>query len=384
VSESSISLLEKLIRPASSRDSFILNPILQLCFSLVSSLVLLGVVIRLRSAFLRQQQQQQQQRGKTIAFFHPFCSDGGGGERVLWKMIQALGDFYEEGIKLNVVIYTIDPFRESYHEDIRRDVQQRFSTTYSAQLSLKFIHLDPYARLLLPSPRLSLLVESFQTMRLAFIALSVSSSIGHLPDVFVDTTGCAFTYLPASVLFGCRVVAYVHYPTISTDMLQLVWQRRRTAYTVLPSGETTEETQASSSTTEEATNEANKSRLGFVTAHAKLVYYVLFAICYGLVGSLASLVMVNSTWTYHHIRSLWRVAAWLDKIHIVFPPCQVPEDDAKSQHQTTTTTREPIILSIGQFRPEKDHALQLEATHNLRRAKKKNSTRQDVGHANFC
>lgn len=251
-------------------------------------------------------------------------------------------------------------------KDIRRDVQRRFSTTYSAQLSLKFIHLDPYARLLLPSPRLSLLVESFQTMRLAFIALSMSSSMGHLPDVFVDTTGCAFTYLPAALLFGCRVVAYVHYPTISTDMLQLVWQRRRTAYTLLPSGETTEETPASSpssaaTTTKEATNDETKSRLGFVTAYAKLVYYVMFAVMYGLVGSLASLVMVNSTWTYHHIRSLWRVAAWLDKIHIVFPPCQVPENGGKQQQEPLTTTREPIILSIGQFRPEKDHALQLEA-----------------------
>lgn len=118
VSESSISLLEKLmqIRPTGNRYSFILNPILQLCFSLVSSFVLLGVVIRLRSAFLRRQQEQQEKRGKTIAFFHPFCSDGGGGERVLWKMIQALGDFHDEGIKLNVVIYTIDPYRESYQE----------------------------------------------------------------------------------------------------------------------------------------------------------------------------------------------------------------------------------------------------------------------------
>ena len=28
----------------------------------------------------------------VVAFFHPYCTGGGGGERVLWKMIQVLGD----------------------------------------------------------------------------------------------------------------------------------------------------------------------------------------------------------------------------------------------------------------------------------------------------
>jgi ALG11 mannosyltransferase N-terminus len=47
----------------------------------------------------KQQHQQRQQsvsksklvQPKTIAFFHPYCTGGGGGERVLWKMIQVLG-----------------------------------------------------------------------------------------------------------------------------------------------------------------------------------------------------------------------------------------------------------------------------------------------------
>lgn len=27
---------------------------------------------------------------KKVAFFHPFCNDGGGGEKVLWSMVEAL------------------------------------------------------------------------------------------------------------------------------------------------------------------------------------------------------------------------------------------------------------------------------------------------------
>lgn len=36
------------------------------------------------------------------------------------------------------------------------------------------------------------------------------------PDIFVDTTGCHFTFLVAKLLAGCRVGCYVHYPTITT------------------------------------------------------------------------------------------------------------------------------------------------------------------------
>src|SRR6056300_1172520 len=31
----------------------------------------------------------------VVGFFHPRCSAGGGGERVLWKSIQALGELKE-------------------------------------------------------------------------------------------------------------------------------------------------------------------------------------------------------------------------------------------------------------------------------------------------
>jgi alpha-1,2-mannosyltransferase len=39
-----------------------------------------------------------------------------------------------------------------------------------------------------------------------------------VPEVWFDTTGWAFTF-PLARLAGCRVACYVHYPTVSTDML---------------------------------------------------------------------------------------------------------------------------------------------------------------------
>lgn len=158
----------------------------------------------------------------------------------------------------------------------------------------------------------------------------------------MDTTGCAFTYLVARIVFGCKVIAYVHYPTISTDMLSMVWERRRVTYN----------------------NQAyiTKSR---ITTIVKLIYYCAFALVYGCVGSLCQLVLVNSTWTYNHINSLWRLAAIQKRIHVVFPPCRISVEQHNSQGSHELEKRERIILSIGQFRPEKDHELQVEALAKL-------------------
>lgn len=38
------------------------------------------------------------------AFFHPFCNDGGGGEKVLWCMVKALAD----GTDDEIAIYSLE------------------------------------------------------------------------------------------------------------------------------------------------------------------------------------------------------------------------------------------------------------------------------------
>mmetsp|Transcript_63678 Transcript_63678/g.94538 ORF Transcript_63678/g.94538 Transcript_63678/m.94538 type:complete len:293 (+) Transcript_63678:92-970(+) len=98
-------------------------------------------------------------------------------------------------------------------------------------------------------------------------------------------------------------------------------------------------------------NNDSKITASRITTCIKLIYYTIFAIAYGIVGSMSSLVMVNSTWTHGHIQFLWRLAS---NLCIVYPPC-----DTKSLEDLPLENRKDIILSIGQFRPEKDHALQL-------------------------
>lgn len=61
--------------------------------------------------------------------------------------------------------------------------------------------------------------------------------------------------------------------------------------------------------------------------------------------------MVNSSWTRSHVSDIWKSPV----IHTVYPPCDVTEFSKlplganKNRH----------VVSVGQFRPEKDHQLQV-------------------------
>lgn len=46
-----------------------------------------------------------------------------------------------------------------------------------------------------------------------------------VPDLYVDSMGYAFTLPIFRYLGGCKVASYVHYPTVSTDMLSVVRER---------------------------------------------------------------------------------------------------------------------------------------------------------------
>lgn len=92
---------------------------------------------------------------------------------------------------------------------VLQEVKNRFSIQIPPSLPFRFVHI-PKKRDPSTFKRLTLIAESIDTIKLAWYALHEST-----PHVFVDTTGCAFTFLVAK-LARCKIVAYVHYPTVST------------------------------------------------------------------------------------------------------------------------------------------------------------------------
>jgi alpha-1,2-mannosyltransferase len=78
-----------------------------------------------------------------------------------------------------------------------------------------------------------------------------------------------------------------------------------------------------------------------------------FAWLYGVVGRQADVVMTNSTWTNNNIKALWRIP---DRSGIVYPPC---DTEGFMALPLTGDRLEGKVVSVAQFRPEKDHSLQV-------------------------
>lgn len=263
----------------------------------------------------------------NVGIFHPYCNAGGGGERVLWCAIRALQAKYDN---VKIIIYTGDT--DATPETILNKAKGIFNVAVD-QDSIRFVYLRKRhwveAKMY---PYFTLLGQSLGSLILGLEAL-----VKFPPDVYIDTMGYAFTLPLFRFLGHCKVGCYVHYPTISTDMLRRV-RRREYAHN----------------------NQAYVVQNPFLT-WAKLTYYKIFARIYSWVGCRALTIMVNSSWTENHILDLWNAPF---KTHRVYPPCEVSH--LKSLEFKGNDEEQIVILSVGQFRPEKDHPLQLQALYELR------------------
>ena len=259
----------------------------------------------------------------VVGFFHPYCNAGGGGERVLWTGIRALQKRYDF---VKCVVYTGDSGVRS--SDILSRAKERFNISLPQPVEFVFLNNRQWVEAS-SFPYFTLLGQSLGSLWLGWEALT-----RYVPDIFLDTMGYAFTLPLFKYIGGCHVGCYVHYPTISTDMLARVGDHTATY------------------------NNAAFISSSRLLSGGKLLYYHLFAMLYGLAGRCSDVIMVNSTWTYGHVVSIW---GQKDLTTIVYPPCdtksflEIPIKDESSKPDVET------IVSVGQFRPEKDHPLQLKS-----------------------
>ncbi|OAY80011.1 GDP-Man:Man(3)GlcNAc(2)-PP-Dol alpha-1,2-mannosyltransferase [Ananas comosus] len=254
----------------------------------------------------------------AAGFFHPYTNDGGGGERVLWCAVRAVQD---ERPDLECAVFTGD---DASPESLAARAVDRFGVKLLRPPKVirlyrrKWIEERTY-------PHFTMIGQSLGSVYLAWEALCKFT-----PQFYFDTSGYAFTY-PLARLFGCKVICYTHYPTISSDMVARVRQRS-SMYN----------------------NNALIAKSVWLS-RCKILYYTLLSWLYGLVGSCAHLAMVNSSWTKSHIDKLWKIP---ERAKRVYPPC---DTSALQMLPLERPTKPPIFISVAQFRPEKAHTLQLEA-----------------------
>ncbi|KZP13933.1 glycosyltransferase family 4 protein [Athelia psychrophila] len=276
------------------------------------------------------------QQKRILGFFHPYCNAGGGGERVLWTAIAMIQRTEPDVIN---VVYSGDT--DASKQAIIDKVKARFDIALDPA-TLHFIFLR--SRHLVEDaawPRFTLIGQSLGSMYLAWEAMSAL-----IPDLYIDTMGYAFTFHVVKWVGGVPAGAYVHYPTISTAMVARV-QSRPTLF-----------------------------------SRGKLLYYRLFMYYYALSLRSADFIMANGTWTTNHVNQiLGHQDRLLDAVHFVpplaivklmepesppkhartvFPPC-----DTREMAAFPLEGRQRIVLSVAQFRPEKDHAAMLHALHDF-------------------
>jgi len=154
-----------------------------------------------------------------------------------------------------------------------------------------------------------MLGQSLGSLILAYEAISY-----FVPDIFIDTMGYAFTLPFVSSVLEIPTAAYVHYPTISTDMLQALPGR----------------------------------------SSIKRRYYKLFALAYGYACNQINVLVTNSSWTQNHMEQLTGPKRSFGEIQVIFPPC-----DTKTLTTLPLSPREKLIIYVAQFRPEKEHHIVL-------------------------
>lgn len=254
------------------------------------------------------------------AIFHPYCSAGGGGERVLWMFVRYLCDNYRrKGNDDKIIIFTGDV--DVSPEEIIRKVRDTFRMEISLD-DVDFIYLrSRFAVEAKWYPFFTLLFQS-----LGSIIVGMEALMKKVPDVYIDTMGYSFTYPLFKFIGRSRVISYTHYPTISCDMLSLVTSR------------------------ESSFNNRRFISNSQTLTNLKYHYYQLFSKLYGFTGRQSDLVMVNSSWTKGHIEHIWRHP----NLELLYAPCDFPA------FKTLPLSGRKLchVVSIAQFRPEKNHLLQ--------------------------
>ncbi|KAH9389834.1 asparagine-linked glycosylation protein [Tyrophagus putrescentiae] len=291
-------------------------------------LIIAIVVISFRSYLKQKRNDLRSQFGRTagdsgklVAFFHPYCNAGGGGERVLWQALKVLNEKYPQH---SYIIYSDNYDAEP--AEILRKAKSTFQI--NTEFQVYFVKLQ-FVALLSPSlyPVVTILLQNIGSMIVGFEALFKCP-----PDVLVDTSGASFIYPLFKLLSASKVVSYTHYPTVSTDMLNLV-----------------------------AGNVANYNNRAFIARNPllsklKLYYYTAFAFIYKMTGKCADVIMANSSWTRNHLVDIWNTP-----VTTVYPPC-----NTSNLTKLPLTNRDPnLIISMAQFRPEKNHKTQIEAFAGL-------------------
>jgi alpha-1,2-mannosyltransferase len=297
-------------------------------YNLLCLLVYLSLIFILRTR-LKNRSKRRNDNSRIVSFMHPFCNDCGGGEKVLWMMIKGISETYSTSQKLKINILCGIKDEANY---IIKNLEDRFNIkilkTYNNPIhEIELIRLKT-ARLLKPMPMFTMIMQIIGQIVFAIEILTTVHS-----DFIIDTTGLPFTYFILRILGRVRLSSYTHYPFISSDMISDI-----------------------KSGVQGVHSRGIFSKFK-ILRYFKIFYYYVILLFYRFNGLFLDFVFCNSTWTYNHIKQIWPN---VDST-ILYPPCSINLYETNQSN----INRRNIIVSFAQFRPEKNHKMQVEILKKL-------------------
>jgi alpha-1,2-mannosyltransferase len=227
--------------------------------------------------------------------FHPFAHAGGGGEQVLLHIVRAAS------LRSHFVFLHVHSVASA-----RSALPLPDNVVVKPLRSASLLHPGRYSFA-------SLLLELSASALAASEALLCHLLAGFFSGVaFIDTSGCALAYPLARCFCNARVVSYVHYPALRRDMLL---SARR-------------------------------------TSRARFLYTRLLLLLYSLALSCAHILACNSSWTHSELSKILPKSS---RPRILHPPV----DFDHLMKLPLARKRAGHVVSLGQFRPEKEHITQL-------------------------
>ncbi|KAK2948198.1 putative Eukaryotic translation initiation factor 2 subunit 3 [Blattamonas nauphoetae] len=291
----------------------------------------------------------------------------GGGEKVFWHFLDLVAKQLEPQGKYEIVVFCAPSDKFNDFETLLKHAQNVFAYQFSFLEKNKNIRLMP----------IKYLRTTFNSRSWPFTLLSMAytaymggrkCAIEYPVHVVFETSGYPCAYSIMKRLTGCEIFAYIHYPFAYSLERQMVKHGGM-----------------------HQTGLSGKLKITL-----RKMYYLLIQKLYRNGLECCSKKWVNSSWTQarHGEISSTEIRTNKQKLdeefEVLFPPCDSEEflnelssKWAKKGVSVTIPTlehandvlkwnipqdadqRQPTIITVGQFRPEKDHPKQIEIIAKL-------------------
>lgn len=250
---------------------------------------------------------------KNVGIMHIPCHANGGGEKVLWAVVNRL----IEEKRYNISIYSdLIQDKAAMIEKVNKYFGYAIKPTdfNLVQLEDGWLTYSHHWKIF------SRYLEGFaQTL------VTIKALHQFMPDIYIETATLHFGAIGVKLMnHKVKVVTYVHYPYTDVSFVDGYWWRFKDFHKKWPER---------------------------IFNLFKYFYHSGLHFLYRLTAFAHDVVFTNSSWTQNHMSD----RQWGQLPKVLFPPCSVTEFWADNFE-----TKKEVAISIGQFRSEKRHDVQLD------------------------